>query len=1057
MKLLQIGRTSIEIGKKGFVIGRLPGQELRSITSLLPRTSYDYQAQVNGWQSAIIMACIRWLQRTFPEAPYMMESIDKDGQWKQDSEHPLLNLLQQPNPYYDGLLLQMATIADFTLDGNAYWLKLRTQAGRIAELWWLPSVTIEPKWPMDGTKFIDYYDYRPGSATPLKIAPENIVHFRDGFDPDNIRKGMSPLKSLFREVFTDDEAANMTASLLKNMGVPGLVISPGSGGAGLGDVEATKKWFKENFTGDKRGEPLVMGDITEVKTFGFSPRDMTLKELRRIPEERITAVLGVPAIVAGMGAGLDRSCLPGDARVQMPDGVKLIKHIKAGDTVWSFKDRQIIPRLVIHNWQKGIDTVYEVRTVNQRVRLTGNHPVMVRMPGRIGGGGNNTRQPSYEWREAKDLKVGDYVIQAISYPDVGGTTLPDGSQATIEMLRFLGALIGDGTVSTPGVRMAMPTADRCQSEYIGAAIRLFDKQAKNSGGNIAIQERTERAPIAIQVREKDFGFASAMWARILTEWGFGGRAHTKRVPGWVFGLSRELRLAFLAGLVDADGSIDKRGVLQIVLCNKELIQDLRDLAVSCGLHPSSLRMRLISGNCLPNPGKQMLYTAWGFVVSSAVQVSQISFTDRLYRQRVNTNQHRHKRHGFDGHKAGLTAELGFFNVLGIKALGQEPVYDLTVEDGHSFFSENILVSNTYANYSEAREAAYESTIIPLQRIISSVIKNQLLSDFEDDLHLWRVGYDLSDIRILQEDETKLIDRISRMVGAGILKVSDAQAIAGVPVDDSQDYYLRPFNVIAVGGTAPNSQMEKAKPERELKSLDEMAKENHWRQYVAKAENYERNMIMSLRRIFREQKAEAIANAREGRRENLVNPVIAKKRYSELITPILMSLMEEAIQDAKNMLNGHKALNATERKQSPGEFLDRAALAWLKTRIGWAAEQVGEETAKLLANALSEGYRLGESTDLIAARVRQVFNFNDGVRAQRIARTETISASAQGTIEGYKQSGVGRLEFYASLDERTCPLCMDLHGNEFSLSDSVGVITVHPSCRCRWLPVIGGSP
>jgi hypothetical protein len=46
---------------------------------------------------------------------------------------------------------------------------------------------------------------------------------------------------------------------------------------------------------------------TEVSKFGFSPEELNLQALRRIPEERVTAALGVAAIVAGLGAGLDRS------------------------------------------------------------------------------------------------------------------------------------------------------------------------------------------------------------------------------------------------------------------------------------------------------------------------------------------------------------------------------------------------------------------------------------------------------------------------------------------------------------------------------------------------------------------------------------------------------------------------------------------------------------------------------------------------------------------------------------------------------------------------------
>jgi phage portal protein BeeE len=63
----------------------------------------------------------------------------------------------------------------------------------------------------------------------------------------------------------------------------------------------------QKFGGDHRGEPLVVTDPMEIDILSFSPEQMNLKSLRRIPEERICALLGWPAVVAGLGAGLDRS------------------------------------------------------------------------------------------------------------------------------------------------------------------------------------------------------------------------------------------------------------------------------------------------------------------------------------------------------------------------------------------------------------------------------------------------------------------------------------------------------------------------------------------------------------------------------------------------------------------------------------------------------------------------------------------------------------------------------------------------------------------------------
>ncbi|MEE8466037.1 MAG: phage portal protein, partial [Dehalococcoidia bacterium] len=191
-----------------------------------------------------------------------------------------------------------------------YWIKERNAQNGVVELWYVPHWLIDPKPSLsDPNIFIDHYEYRP-TGFPIKIAPENIVHLRYGIDPHNIRKGLSQMKSLMRELWTDEEAANYTGAILKNMGVPGLVISPKGEFAGEpsdDEVKATKAWYQQNTTGDRRGEPIVMKGPTEVHEFGFSPDKMNTRSLRQIPEERVTAVLGIPAAVVGFGTGLEQT------------------------------------------------------------------------------------------------------------------------------------------------------------------------------------------------------------------------------------------------------------------------------------------------------------------------------------------------------------------------------------------------------------------------------------------------------------------------------------------------------------------------------------------------------------------------------------------------------------------------------------------------------------------------------------------------------------------------------------------------------------------------------
>jgi HK97 family phage portal protein len=279
------------------------------------RTVIDYQAEVGDpLSNSIVGAVVGWIARNFPEAPVrIIREDDPDATpivRAKTGPGAMLRLLEKPNAYYSGVLQWIATIVDFVVDGNAYWVKIRNDSKRVVELWWIPARLLEPRWDEnDPSDYVSWYAYAVDGKT-YRIEARDVVHFRNGLDPTNPRKGRSPMASLFREIFTDEEAAAFTASLLRNLGVPGVVISPANttGGKAMETkAETVKQKFMDRFSGDSRGEPLVLSAPTDVKVLSWNPQQMDLKALRRIPEERVSAVTGVPAGVAGLGAGLDRN------------------------------------------------------------------------------------------------------------------------------------------------------------------------------------------------------------------------------------------------------------------------------------------------------------------------------------------------------------------------------------------------------------------------------------------------------------------------------------------------------------------------------------------------------------------------------------------------------------------------------------------------------------------------------------------------------------------------------------------------------------------------------
>lgn len=273
----------------------------------LPRTAYPYGRDIqHGFDSNVIMSPVSWIMRTFTEAEPVVESRRND-RWQRVDDHRLQLLLTQPNQFYDGDAVFKALVISYCLDGNAYLIKLRNTIGEVLELWYAPHWMVEPKWPRDGSTFISHYEYRPGAGDKIDLLPRDVIHLRFGLDPRNTRKGYSPLRPLLREIFTDEEASNFAAAVLRNQGFPGVVISPKEGMTQTREqAQELKARFSTHFTGDRRGEPFVATRPTDINTFGFNSQQIQLTGLRDVSEERVCAMLGLPAAVVGFGAGLQQ-------------------------------------------------------------------------------------------------------------------------------------------------------------------------------------------------------------------------------------------------------------------------------------------------------------------------------------------------------------------------------------------------------------------------------------------------------------------------------------------------------------------------------------------------------------------------------------------------------------------------------------------------------------------------------------------------------------------------------------------------------------------------------
>lgn len=142
----------------------------------------------------------------------------------------------------------------------------------------------------------------------------------------------------------------------------------------------------------------------------------------------------------------------------------------------------------------------------------------------------------------------------------------------------------------------------------------------------------------------------------------------------------------------------------------------------------------------------------------------------------------------------------------------------------------------------------------------------------------------------------------------------------------------------------------------------------------------------------------------------------------------------------------------------GGPFDEKTLDLLKDRNLSLLTGMTDTVTKDIQEQISQGMLAGEGMDEISRRIGNVAGFEETYsnRAYTIARTETAMATETAAFGQYAQLGIGKVQFIAALDDRTCDECAPLDMQVFDLADAP-VIPIHPNCRCDFIPVPDEGP
>lgn len=125
----------------------------------------------------------------------------------------------------------------------------------------------------------------------------------------------------------------------------------------------------------------------------------------------------------------------------------------------------------------------------------------------------------------------------------------------------------------------------------------------------------------------------------------------------------------------------------------------------------------------------------------------------------------------------------------------------------------------------------------------------------------------------------------------------------------------------------------------------------------------------------------------------------------------------------------------------------ATLAAARQSHGYLRKH-GERFAETSAEIIASGIAEGRSQDRMVREMRDRLGVVKS-RADVIVRTESLRAYNEASNNYYAQNGVDYVLYYATADDRSCPICAPRGGRIYKRTDLS--VPVHPRCRCYLAP------
>ena len=269
------------------------------------RDNYEAYADEGYRQNAIVYRCVNEIANGAACIPFKAFQGDTEL-----DQHPVLSLLNRPNPMQAGVEYFQAVYSYLLLSGNNYAIRSEV-AGEVRELYLLRPDRIKVR--ASKTTTPAGYDYiingkvvKTYDANPL--TGESEVKHMKLYNPLDDYYGLSPLMAAAVDIDNHNAINKHNISLLNNGARPSgaIVFKPTSDrGVAMQLSDGQRQQLQDDldvkFKGPANaGRPLLLEGDFDWREMGLSPKDMDFLQQRNMAAKDIALCFGVPSQLIGI-------------------------------------------------------------------------------------------------------------------------------------------------------------------------------------------------------------------------------------------------------------------------------------------------------------------------------------------------------------------------------------------------------------------------------------------------------------------------------------------------------------------------------------------------------------------------------------------------------------------------------------------------------------------------------------------------------------------------------------------------------------------------------------